>query len=166
MVSCWQNHNIRTSLKMSFQTDLVIGRAAEKIVLSYVKQFLPNATLIDRYEPKGDIFSPPNKWIEVKCDLRANETGNLIVETYYGGNPSGLKTTKSYRWVFYTGSHLVVSTPEKLRRLIKASKRMPSEFFFKGDNKARIVHYLDKDTVIKDAISVVKLNEEGMYEIT
>ena len=148
-----------------FKEDLIVGKAGERVALDYVRVFLPDAEIVDRYEPKGDIFIPPDKWIEVKVDLRSNETGKLVVETHFRGRNSGLKTTKSYRWIFYTGTDLIVTSPQLIKEVIQKGRYVPVRLHFEETDINRLGYFLNKKDIEETAIAIQPLNKEGLYDI-
>jgi len=148
-----------------FREDLIVGKAGERVALDYVRVFLPDAEIVDGYEPKGDIFIPPDKWIEVKADLRSNETGKLVVETHFQGRMSGLKTTESYRWIFYTGTHLIVTSPQLIKEVIQKGRYVPARLHFEETDINRLGYFLNKKDIEETAIAIQPLNKEGLYDI-
>ena len=148
-----------------FKEDLIVGKAGERVALDYVRVFLPDAKIVDRYELKGDIFIPPDKWIEVKVDLRSNETGKLVVETHFRGRNSGLKTTKSYRWIFYTGTDLIVTSPQLIKEVIQKGRYVPARLHFEETDINRLGYFLNKKDIEETAIAIQPLNKEGLYDI-
>ena len=148
-----------------FKEDLIVGKAGERVALDYVRVFLPDAKIVDRYEPKGDIFIPPDKWIEVKVDLRSNETGKLVVETHFRGRNSGLKTTKSYRWIFYTGTDLIITSPQLIKEVIQKGRYVPARLHFEETDINRLGYFLNKKDIEETAIAIQPLNKEGLYDI-
>ncbi|MDC0009171.1 hypothetical protein OAE03_01500 [Winogradskyella sp.] len=75
-------------------------------------------------EELGSIFK--DKFIEVKHDLRALDTGNVYVEYFSRGKPSGISTTQSDYYCFAFGNtfHLI-STDElkaKCRKYINTNR--------------------------------------------
>ena len=87
---------------MSFLTDLRFSRVAEEAILEQIRK-LPI--------PEEDSYLVANKTcdvevklkIEIKRDRRSLETGNVIVEIGYNGNPSGLSTTEASVWIWCLG---------------------------------------------------------------
>lgn len=49
--------------------------------------------------------------IEVKRDFKASQTGNVFVEFFCRGKPSGLATTQATHWAFILGEETVVLLP-------------------------------------------------------
>ncbi len=60
------------------------------------------------------------RWrVEVKCDERAQETGNVAVEVQYGSAPSGLYATSATHWVYFIGGVALLVRTAHLRGLIE-----------------------------------------------
>ena len=79
----------------TFQTDLAIGKQGEEMVMSALKQRGHNVVDVSdnaEYRKKDiDIIISKNgqtATIEVKNDLRSNQTGNVYIEIYNTHNPS------------------------------------------------------------------------------
>jgi len=84
----------------SFYHDLDFAESAE----GWVKQLL------------SDGFK-----VEVKSDKIAHKTGNVFVEVYSRGNPSGISTTNAEYWIFRideNNSAIIVSS-KRLKELVK-----------------------------------------------
>ena len=59
--------------------------------------------------------------IEVKTDSMAHVTGNVYIEVYSRGKPSGISTTTAVYWVYRieaSGSAIIVKT-ERLKELVR-----------------------------------------------
>jgi len=61
----------------------------------------------------GDILT--DKTIEVKNDLQATDTGNVYVEYFSRGKPSGISTTKSDYYCFAFGNTYHLIPTEELK---------------------------------------------------
>ena len=67
-----------------------------------------------------DIWIPEiNRAIEVKADLKSQQTGNVVIEIEMFGRPSGLLTTKADDWVICTGDYFYWIEPQELIKQIK-----------------------------------------------
>lgn len=85
-----------------FRWDLEVGQLAERWL--------------------GEILS--GNTIEVKRDFRASQTGNVFVEFFCRGKPSGLATTKATHWAFILDDETVVLLPtEKLKKIAREAHR-------------------------------------------
>ena len=68
----------------------------------------------------NDLFSDGKK-IEVKCDKKANITGNVYIEVYSNNKESGISTTLADYWIFRidaNDSAIIVST-KRLKELVR-----------------------------------------------
>ena len=71
-----------TSRKV-FLNDLNTGRKYENQILQNIKLKYPCSFLIDKHFKDYDIFIPEtNVKIEVKCDFRSRDTGNIVIELF------------------------------------------------------------------------------------
>lgn len=146
---------------MTFHDDLIVGKSGENFVRRYIEQAHPELqpTIIDGYCKEGDILLSNGKLVEVKVDLRSSLTDSLIVEASFNGSPSGLKATGSYRWVFYCGDIMIITTPWRLWDLCKKCQLQTVKF---GAREClREVYFLLREEVITGAIKVIKLAEGG-----
>lgn len=135
----------------TFYRDLEEGKKVEEIVLTeIVHPKYPDAYIVDGYCKDWDIYIPSeDKGIEVKSDKKSQETGNIVVEIAFNGKLSALMTTKSYRWIFYTGTSFIITTPYRILKTIANNKLYPVEFTGKGDRHSKLA-YLIKQTMLED----------------
>jgi len=145
----------------NFGDDLKIGHIYEKKVLEMVREQYPEAYIVKGYCKQGDIYIPPpvDSWVEVKSDQKSKYTGNLVIEIEFNGKPSALSTTKSYRWVFYTGEEYIITSPERIRKVVKDMR--PAKFTGKGDTKPKIAYLVKKQLIMDSAILVIKSPSKG-----
>ena len=81
---------------MTFYQDLEFGENNERLVLKKVQVKYPKAYKVEGYCKEWDIFIPEKKiGIEVKSDRISHKTGNIAIEYSYGGEPSGIETTRA-----------------------------------------------------------------------
>ncbi len=141
---------------MSFQRDLKRGEAIEMEVLDIIKNKYPDAYKVEGYCKDWDLYIPSiEQGVEVKYDIKSQETGNIVVEVEFNGKPSALSTTKAYRWVFHTGDKIIVTTPERLHKLIKDSKLRLVSFVGKGDRHSKKAYLIKVDLIIDTSIKVL-----------
>jgi len=141
---------------MSFEKDLVRGQKIEKKILKYIQRKYTDAYIVNGYCKDWDIFIPSiDKGVEVKYDPMSQKTGNIVVEVSFNNKPSALSTTKAYRWVFYTGKEMIVTTPEKIRKTIYYHNLSPVEFVGPGDKYSKEA-YLVKSKILKWNALLVK----------
>jgi hypothetical protein len=143
-------------IAMSFKRDLKRGEAIEMEVLDIIKNKYPDAYKVEGYCKDWDLYIPSIKQgVEVKSDIKSQETGNIVVEVEFNGKPSALSTTKAYRWVFHTGDKIIVTTPERLHKLIKDSKLRLVSFVGKGDRHSKKAYLIKVDLIIDTSIKVL-----------
>lgn len=140
-----------------FERDLMRGKIVEERVLRILKKTFPEAHQVKGYCKEGDIYipAPHDKWVEVKYDPMSQQTGNIVVEVEFNGKPSALSTTKSYRWVFYTGKELIITSPKILRKMIKDNELRPVEFVGDGDKHSKLAYLVKKKHITDTALRVV-----------
>ena len=99
----------------------------------------------------GDILS--GNTIEVKRDFRASQTGNVFVEFFCRGKPSGLATTQATHWAFVLDDETVVLLPtDKLKHIARESYKKRGEFPGGEDNLSRGV-LIRVERLVNHAIS-------------
>jgi len=104
-----------------FNTDLERGKIAEHEVCGIIKQFHPQAYVVEGEQSGYDIVVPDvPTMLEVKYDYLACKTGNYFVETRSNGKSSGLSVTKAHYWVFMSDDEIVWVSTESLRYAIES----------------------------------------------
>ena len=94
-----------------FRHDLEIGQLAEKALADIIE----------------------NKTVEVKNDLKALDTGNLFVEYFSRGKPSGICTTQADYWCFVIDDIYILIATEKLKEMLRPLYKTKSDIKG-GDN--------------------------------
>lgn len=62
-----------------------------------------------------------NAKVEVKTDSMADKTGNMYIEVYSRGKPSGISTTTAEYWIYiieYSGAAIIIPT-DRLKQLVR-----------------------------------------------
>jgi hypothetical protein len=146
-------------MENTFQRDLKIGQEVEKEVLKMVQKKYPDAYIIEGYCKEGDIHipEPHDKYVEVKADFMSKKTGNIVVEVEFNGVPSALSTTKSYRWVFFTGDKYIITSPKRLKKMIEDNKLIPATFVGRGDSCSKQAYLVKQHLIENTAIKVIDL---------
>ena len=140
----------------TFHRDLSAGKIVEQKVLDMVKNKYPKAHIVDGYCKEWDIYVPEiERGIEVKSDQKSQHTGNIVVEIEFHGKPSALSTTKAYRWFFYTGNKVIITSPARLRKMIQDYKLYPATFTGKGDRYAKKAYLVKQHLIEQTAIKVI-----------
>ena len=138
----------------NFKESLKEGKKSEEAILSIIKQKYPTAYIIEGYYKYYDIFIPEkNLGIEVKKDVKSQETGNLVIEVEFNGYPSALSTTRADYWVFYDGECYIWIEPDKLRSICPIFEEIRT-FVGKGDTKSKKAYLMPK-TMIKEFASLI-----------
>ena len=141
----------------NFKESLKDGKKSEEAILSIVKQKYPTAYIIPGYYKYYDIFIPEkNLGIEVKQDLKSQETGNLVIEVEFNGYPSALSTTRADYWVFDDGESYIWIEPSKLRSIVLNFGQIRT-FVGKGDTRAKKAHLIPKYIIKDHACLITKL---------
>lgn len=103
----------------TFNKALLQGKQVEQLVLDRVRENDPFAIIIDGKFPQFDIYSPStNTRIEVKSDLKSQETKNFLIEVHHYGKASALLISEADIWVFYDGQYLIWVKPSKIKNVI------------------------------------------------
>ena len=145
-------------METSFEKDLERGQRIEREILVLVKKKYDDAYLVDGYCKDWDIHIPSDdKGVEVKYDPMSQQTGNLVVEIEYNDKPSGLSTTKAYRWVIHTGKEIIITTPEILKDVIKNNSLQPARFRGPGDPYYKRAYLIKKHLIKATALQVRKI---------
>lgn len=141
---------------MTFQQDLEAGKAVEHMILEkYILPRYPDAHIVDGYCKEWDIFIPSiNAGVEVKSDQKSQHTGNIVIEIVFNWKPSALLTTKSYRWIFYTGDKVIITSPDRLKKMIDDANLKPARFTGRGDEHAKLAYLVPKFLVEDSALLV------------
>mgnify|MGYP003676520385 FL=1 len=103
----------------AFNEALLYGKKVEQLVLDRVRETDPFTLPIPGKFHQFDLYSPmTNTRIEVKSDLKSQETGNFLIEVYMYGKKSALLATEADIWCIYDGSNLIWVLPEAIKDLI------------------------------------------------
>lgn len=91
--------------------------------------------------------------IEVKRDFRTSQTGNVYVEFFCWGKPSGIATTQATHWAFVLDNETMVLLPtDRLKRIARQAYKEKGAFKG-GDSNASLGVLIPVERLIKDAIS-------------
>ena len=146
----------------SFDRDLEDGEKLERIVLHNIKtgntplfrEAFPDAYKVEGYFKAYDIFVPGvDIRIEVKKDVKSQETGNYVIEVEFGGKPSALSTTEADYWVFWDCECWIYTTVPKIKDAVKG---LPlREFTAKGDTTPKKAYLCPKERIKSNAEYIV-----------
>jgi len=135
---------------MRFKESLKQGKVHEEVVLKRLKKAYPSAYIVEGYFKEYDIFIPEiNKSVEVKSDVKSKYTGNIVIETSFGGRPSALSTTKADFWVIYDGYDYNVFKTSEIRKCIAENGLKLVTFIGNGDYKSKEAYLIPKKTLYR-----------------
>ena len=138
----------------TFDRDLGEGKKFEKMVLNELQKNSPEAYIKEGYFKDYDIYIPELKQsVEAKRDKKSQYTGNLVIETSFGGKPSALSTTKANYWVFDCGDEFILTTPVLIKDAVRESKSRLANFIGRGDSVEKTAYLIKKEYIRQNAIS-------------
>lgn len=130
----------------NFNQDLESGKKVEFEICKVIQKKYPLAYVIDGYNKDGDIQVPEkNILVEVKYDVLSEKTDKYFVEIEYGGEPSGLVTTRSDWWVIVDSMYYLWYMPDVLSHVLNESGGFPRLFNGIGDSKAKRGYLVNRD---------------------
>ncbi len=140
---------------MSFQTDLIEGELAEYEVLKLIHNKYPLAFKVEGNHKAYDLFVPEiDCGIEVKNDRQAHATGNIFFEVSFGGEPSGIITSRAMFWAYCTKEIIIWIKHTNIIRLILVSNPHIKTFLPHGEVKEVEGYLLKKESVVQLAEKV------------
>ena len=124
----------------NFKKDLIRGKKIEDIILLDIQKKYPCAVLINGKFNKYDIFIPENNFkIEVKYDLKSQETGNIVIELSMFDKPSALLCTSAHYWIIFTGKEYLWIRPIKIFECLLLNNVKSRTIIGNGDVNEKIV---------------------------
>ena len=148
----WNGEN----LMADFYTSLKDGKKVDEKVCNMIKKKYPKTHMIDGYCKEYDIFIPEKDFgIEVKKDVKSQETGNYVIEIEFDDKPSALMTTKAEYWVIYDGECYIWIKPKMLKALVSimGDGRL-AKFIGKGDTKHKRAFLMPKEIIKNNASKI------------
>ena len=144
----------KREIKMnSFDKDLAAGVSVEISILNKIQSKYPMAVRLEGKIKPYDIYVPEtNIYIEIKSDKKSLETGNIVVEVEMFNKPSGLNSTKSDIWIFYTGREYICIKPNRIWECLSRNMLSPVEFIGNGDSQPKKAYLIKKELLKKYAI--------------
>ena len=142
----------------NFYESLKDGKKVEKIVCNMIKKKYTEAYMIEGYCKDYDIFVPEKDFgVEVKKDVKSQETGNYVIEVEFDDKPSALMTTKAEYWVIYDGECYIWIKPSRLKALISIyGEGRLARFIGEGDSKYKKAYLMPKEIISSNATKVYK----------
>ena len=143
-----RNHN-------NFNNNLSFANAGEKEVAKLLSKY--NFKIISynndyRYDILCETTQGKETTIEVKEDVRAEDTGNVVIEYESRGKPSGIQTSCADFWVFRVHQkddifHYMYKT-ENVKKLIREKKYFSDRQMQHTDSKNKL--YFFKVKIIRE----------------
>ena len=135
---------------MKFPEAFAEGEKSEDIIEELIQIKYPQAKRKKGYFKPWDIIVPEiDTTVEVKRDFKCQETGNLVIETFMNGNPSGLAATKADWWVFHSEEdQLIWIKPDLIKDMILIRGFKQVEFIGNGDEISKKAYLVPKIEVI------------------
>jgi len=104
----------------NFDEDLRYGEAVEQEVLQLIQKKNSSIRKVNGNFKSFDLYIPEvNLSIEVKYDIKSDETGNFFIECEFNGEPSGIQTTTAEWWILVDGQNYYFIETESLGYLIQ-----------------------------------------------
>lgn len=136
----------------SFHEALKQGKQVEYRVLRWIRQSCPKAYIKEGSFKDYDIFVPElGIGVEVKRDIKSQETGNFLIEIFHYGKPSALSVTRAKYWVIYDGLKYYWITPDKIREILESFKYSLREFIGAGDDTPKKAYLVPKNIIINES---------------
>ena len=148
----------------TFDRDLKKGKKIEEKHLAIIQKTYPDAYIVEGYFKEWDIWIPSiGIGIEVKSDIMSQQTGNIVVEIKFNGEPSALSTTKAKYWIFDTGVDTIYVDVDDLKELVDKSKDRLRTFTAKGDMHPKDA-YLIKQKYIETIKTTMQPETKGQLD--
>ena len=144
----------------TFNKALLYGKKVEKLVLKRVRESDPYALLIPGKFKQFDLYSPSsNTRVEIKSDIKSQETNNFLIEVYMYGERSALLSTEADIWVLYDSINLIWVLPSDIKDLILERGYQQRLITGKGDETAKRCYLIPTQEIYSIATKVESLNE-------
>ena len=125
-----------------FLEDEAKAREVEEEVLKIIQKKYITARKIEGNFKGYDIEVPDITTVEVKNDVRSEETENLFIECSFNGQPSGIEASIAEWWVFVDSTHYYFIKRESLNYLLHENRCFLRKI--KGDDGTTIEYRLIK----------------------
>lgn len=133
------------------------GKKVENMICNFIKTKFPQAYVVDGYHPAYDIFIPETgAKIEIKQDLKANDTGRFLIECEFDGKLSGISTSEADYWVLVDNYNQIWIKTEALRYIIKALNLKKFIFVGDGDIKSKAAYFIPMETLVHSPYTIVE----------
>ena len=132
----------------TFSKDLAIGESVEQELLQIIRKKYINAEKIPGNHKTYDFYIPEvNMTIEVKADLKSDQTGNFFIECEFNGEPSGIEATTAQWWILVDSTNYYFIETETLGYLIQMN-RCPKRTW-RGNDGPVVSSYLLRKSIIQ-----------------
>ena len=133
----------------NFEDDKSFG---EEVQRRFAKTLVNKGFIIDFMAegdfPDWDIKLTNGKTYEIKADRKAQETGNLFIETSFKGDCSGLTGTRADYFVIIVNDFALIARTEDVMRFILSHPYTCRAVYGSGDD-GNSVGFLVKETFYK-----------------
>ena len=144
-----------------FKIDNAMSDISEIYVLNWLRteKGCPTAYKREGFVKECDYEVPELKCkMELKTDLRSNDTGNLFIEVNFNKSPSGIMTSSSKYWLISDGKVIRMFKKKELFDMHQSKQYQTRNFNNYGNialgmilpiediSESRIVHTIDKDS--------------------
>lgn len=124
----------------TFDSDLEIGHRAEEYILEKLQLLYPTMRSIKVKNVDYDLIDDNKTSVEVKLDIKSQETGRVAIEYMHRGKPSGISISKATLWVliYYLEDEWVWTFMETdlLRKYIKKNHAKYNRYIGDGDKSS------------------------------
>lgn len=139
-------------IKGGWENDLADGEATEEKIMADMRSRGYNPIKIPGKFKDFDIFIPENrKTYEIKRDWKSQQTGNIVIEVWMYGKPSGLMATQADQWIIDTGKEWIHITPEQIKDCIVQTGQQLHTFVGSGDQQPKKAYLIPKQQLMQYA---------------
>lgn len=121
------------------------------------------------YKELDDKNKPVVRLFEIKDDKKSNETGNLYIEAYSRGAPSGIITTEADYWAIKYYEMFFVIKTERLQKAIEDKRyyinSTHKDGIFKGGDYNSSLGFLFKIQMMQMLILEGQLDKDGSFTL-
>lgn len=153
---------MKTDITRTWKPYLNSGEEVEKEFLAHLKKTYPRANKHDGKVKELDIVIPElsDLAIEIKRDLKSDETGNFGIEYFSWGKPSGIATTVAEVWVITDTERFYLFETAKLKEFMRNNWKYLKKTSA-GDNDASKIILLRKHDAVRHVVSLL-VNRKSM----
>ncbi len=153
-----------TKIENTWDSYLASGEELEKEFLALVNVIYPESFKIEGNYKYADIKIPEiEKMIEVKRDLKSDETLNFAFEFEFRGKASGLASTKADLWVMADSKKFYVFSTEKLKDFFRENWKYVSKVKGGDDGDAKMI--LIRKTQIANQTFCASMERGNLFSI-